>query len=172
MVNKSDIEKFESNELLETSSNDVFAPKKFLSLPVNNLKVSELIAQHWLAIPESSFYSMVNQNCFYGVIRSGAEIGKEFPAWQFVSPVPDLIEPILKMFNGVPDSEIHAFWVSEIDELNSLSPAEVLAGVPFATREITFPNQTNILNAPVHQRVSRVTEFAELKIRNVAELIG
>lgn len=172
MLSKSDIEKMETNELLEIGSTDVFATKNFLTLPVNNLKVSELIGQHWLANPQSSFYSMDNQKCFYGVNQLGDKIGKEFPAWQFVLPVPDLIEPIVKMFNGVPDSEIHAFWVSEADELNSLSPAEVLAGLPFVTRETIFSSQANIFNAPIPQRVSRVTQFAELKLKNVAELIG
>jgi hypothetical protein len=164
----------EVHESLATGrgSTEVFATKNFVDLPIKKLKVSEIIEQGWVEVPKSSFYRVVDQKRFYGVTRSGGKIGKEFPAWQFVSPVPDLIEPILKMFDGVPDSEIHAFWVSEADELNSLSPAEVLAGLPFATRKTTFSSQTNILNAPVAQRASMVSEFAKLKLRNVADLIG
>jgi len=153
-------------------SMEVLATREFHDLPVYKLKVSEVIEQGWVKISKPSFYRAVECKRFYSVTPSGRAIGKEFPAWQFVSPVPELIAPLLKMFDDIPDSEIHAFWVSEADELNSLSPAEVLAGLPFATRQAIFPSQSNILNAAAQKRASRVGEFAELKLRDVAELIG
>lgn len=151
---------------------EVFATRKFHDLPVYKLKVSEVIEQGWVQISKPSFYRAVESKRFYSVTPIGRAIGKEFPAWQFVAPVPELIPPLLKMFDDRPDSEIHTFWVSEAEELNSLSPAEVLAGLPFATRTTIFSSQSNILSATAQKRVARVVELAELKLRGVAELIG
>lgn len=153
-------------------SKKAFATKKFHVLPVFKLKVADIIEQGWVEVSQASFYRAVDCKRFYSVTPAGRTIGKEFPAWQFVSPVPEIISPVLKKFENVTDSEIHAFWVSEADELNSMSPAEVLAGIPFSTRERIFDSQSGILTADVRKRAAMVDEFAELKLRDVAELIG
>jgi len=164
----------EVHETLELKgiSTEANSTQKVSVLPVNKLKVSEVIKQGLVGLSPASFYRAMEQKRFYSVTRSGRAIGKEIPAWQFISPVPELIPPVLQMFNDMPDSEIHAFWISEAEELNSLSPAEVLAGLPFSTRKTIFPSQSNILNADVKTRASRVNEFAGFKLRNVADLIG
>jgi len=153
-------------------SMNVCATYELKVLPVFKLKVAEVINQHWVEISKASFYRAVECKRFYSVTPPGRAIGKEFPAWQFVYPVPEIISPILKMFENIPNNEIHAFWVNEADELNSLSPAEVLAGIPFATRHTIFPSQSDILTAAVKKRTAKVDELASLKLRDVAESIG
>ena len=141
-------------------------------LPVSKLKVSEVIGQGWVELSQASFYRAVDSKRFYCVTPLGRAIGKEFPAWQFVSPVPELIQPVLKRLDDMPSSEIHAFWVIEADELNALAPAEVLAGLPFATRRTIHPSQSAMLRAPAQERARRVAELAEFKLRSVADHIG
>lgn len=142
------------------------------ALPVTKLKVSEVVRQGWVQLSQASFYRTVENKRFYYVTPPGRAIGKEFPTWQFVPPVPDLIPPVLELLDDIPGSEIHAFWVSEADELNAMSPAEVLAGMPFSTRQTLHASQWTILRAPTQERARRVAELAEFKLRSVAEFIG
>lgn len=142
------------------------------ALPVTKLKVSEVVGQGWVQLSQASFYRAVDNKRFYYVTPPGRTIGKEFPAWQFVPPVPDLIAPVLELLDDMPGSEIHAFWVSEVDELNAMSPAEVLAGMPFSTRQTIHSSQWTILRAPTQERARRVAELAEFKLRGMADFIG
>jgi hypothetical protein len=139
---------------------------------VSKLKVPEIVGQGWVELSQASFYRAVESKRFYCITPPGRAIGKEFPAWQFVSPVPELIQPVLELLADMPGSEIHAFWVSEADELNALSPAEVLAGLPFVTRQMMHPSQWTILRAPVQERARRVGDLAEFRLRSVADFIG
>lgn len=141
-------------------------------LPVSRLKVSEVVGKGWVALSQASFYRAVESKRFYCVTPPGRAIGKQFPAWQFVPPVPEMIAPVLELLDNLPGSEIHAFWVVEADELNALSPAEVLAGLPFSTRQAIHPSQSAILHAPAQERARRVAGLAESKLRSVADFIG
>jgi len=151
---------------------DVRANQIPSALPVTKLKVSEVVGQGWVQLSQASFYRAVDNKRFYYVTPPGRAIGKEFPAWQFVQPVPELIPPVLELLDDMPGSEIHAFWVSEVDELNAMSPAEVLAGMPFSTRQTIHSSQWTMLRAPTQERARRVTDLAEFKLRNVADFIG
>lgn len=151
---------------------DVRATQIPSALPVNKLKVSEVVGQGWVQLSQASFYRAVDNKRFYYVTPPGRAIGKEFPAWQFMRPVPELIPSVLELLDDMPGSEIHAFWVSEADELNAMSPAEVLAGMPFSTRQTIHASQWTMLRAPTQERARRVTELAEFKLRNVADFIG
>lgn len=143
-----------------------------IALPVSKLKVPEIVGQGWVELSQASFYRAVESKRFYCITPPGRAIGKEFPAWQFVSPVPELIQPVLALLDDIPGSEIHAFWVSEADELNALSPAEVLAGLPFVTRQMMHPSQWAILRAPAQERARRVGDLAKFRLRSVADFIG
>ena len=143
-----------------------------VTLPVSKLKVSEVIGQGWVQLSQASFYRAVDSKRFYCVTPPGRAIGKEFPAWQFVSPVPELIPPVLELLDDMPRSEMHAFWVSEADELNGMSPAEVLAGQPFEVRQTLHASQRAILDAPVRDRARRVTELAAFRLGGMVDFIG
>ncbi|PHV33359.1 hypothetical protein CSQ94_13325 [Janthinobacterium sp. BJB312] len=99
-------------------------------------------------------------------------MGKEFPAWQFVQPVPELIAPVLAILAGQPSSEIHAFWISGADELNELSPAEMLAGKSFETRAEIHPGQQALLNLPANERLRKVLATAKWQHRGMADIVG
>jgi hypothetical protein len=142
------------------------------ALPVTKLKVSDVVGQGWVQLSQASFYRAVESQRFYYVTPAGRTIGKEFPAWQFVPPVPELIPPVLELLDGMPGSEIHAFWVSEADELNAMSPAEVLAGMPFSTRHTIHASQWTIMRAPTQERARKVAELAGFKLRGMADFIG
>lgn len=141
-------------------------------LPVSKLKVSEVVGQGWVALSQASFYRAVESKRFYCVTPPGRTIGKEFPAWQFVPPAPELIAPVLGILDDMPSSEIHAFWVGEAEQLNDMSPAEVLTGLPFETRQTVHTSQWTILRLPSNERMRRVAELAEFRLRSVAEIIG
>lgn len=140
-------------------------------LPVSRLKASEVLERGWVKLSQASLYRAVEQKRFYCVTPVGRSIGKEFPAWQFVQPVPELIAPLLIMLDDKPSTEIHVFWVSEAEELNELSPAEVLAGMPFETRTAMHDSQRAMLKLPTHERVRKVVEQAKWQLRGMSELV-
>lgn len=141
-------------------------------LPVSKLKVSEVLEQGWVQLSQASLYRAVESGRFYCVTPAGRSIGKEFPAWQFVPPVPELIAPVLAMLAGQPNSDIHAFFVSSADALNELSPAEVLAGKSFETRSDLHPSQQALLNLPARERLQQVIAAAKWQHKGLADIVG
>lgn len=143
-----------------------------LQLPVSKLKVSDVIEQGWVELSQASLYRAVESQRFYCVTPKGRSIGKEFPAWQFVQPVPELIAPVLAILAGQPGSDIHAFWISSADELNELSPAEMLAGKSFETRAGVHPSQQALLDLPANERLRKVLAAAKWQHRGMADIVG
>ncbi|CAE6844205.1 hypothetical protein R69658_06864 [Paraburkholderia aspalathi] len=126
------------------------------SLPVVNLKPSEVIEQRKVRMSLASLYRYVEANKFYCVVPSGQSNGREFPAWQFAGPVPELLPPVLLALRGALRTEVHAFLVTAQDALNELAPAEVLAGSPFETRASLHPSQQRLLQLPASERQRKV----------------
>lgn len=126
------------------------------SLPVVNLKPSEVIEQRKVRMSLASLYRYVEANKFYCVVPSGQSNGREFPAWQFAGPVPELLPPVLLALRGALRTEVHAFLVTAQDALNELAPAEVLAGAPFETRASLHPSQQRLLQLPANERQRKV----------------
>jgi len=147
-------------------------PSILLQLPVSKLKVSDVIGQGWVELSQASLYRAVDSKRFYCVTPKGRSIGKEFPAWQFVQPVPELIGSVLAVLADQPSSEIHAFWVSRVDELNELSPAEMLAGKSFETRAEVHPSQQALLDLPANERLRKVLAAAKWQHRGMADIVG
>lgn len=141
-------------------------------LPVSKLKASEVLEQGSVQLSQASLYRAVDSGRFYCVTPAGRSIGKEFPAWQFVQPVPELIAPVLAILAGQPNSEIHAFWVGSADELNQLSPAEMLSGKPFETRGALHPSQQALLALPARERVRQVIAAATWQHKGLANIVG
>lgn len=147
-------------------------PSILLQLPVSQLKVSDVIGQGWVELSQASLYRAVESQRFYCVTPRGRSIGKGFPAWQFVQPVPELIAPVLAILAGQPGSHIHAFWISSADELNELSPAEMLAGKAFETRTEIHPSQQALLALPASERLRKVLAAAKWQHRGMADIVG
>jgi hypothetical protein len=141
-------------------------------LPVSKLKVSDVIGQGWVELSQASLYRAVESQRFYCVTPKGRSIGKEFPAWQFIQPVPELIAPVLAILADQPSSEIHAFWISGADELNELSPAEMLAGKSFETRTEVHSSQQALLDLPASERLRKVLAAAKWQHRGMADITG
>ncbi|GJI94224.1 hypothetical protein RugamoR57_09420 [Duganella caerulea] len=158
----------EVKQLLVTGALALNRPDR---LPVSKLKASDVLEQGWVKLSQASFYRAAENKKFYCLTPTGRSIGKEFPAWQFVQPVPELISPVLIMLDDMPSSETHAFWVGEAEELNDLSPAEVLAGLPFETRRAIHDSQRSLLKLPTHERMRKVVEQAKWQLRSMAELV-
>lgn len=144
------------------------------ALPVSMLKASELIAQGLADLSQATMYRGVESKRFYCTTPKGRSrsIGKGFPTWQFVEPVPELLETILNYLAELPSSDIHSFWVTASDELNELSPAELLAGKPFETRHHVHPSQRLLLAQPTNIRLRNVRHVAALHITGMAEIMG
>lgn len=141
-------------------------------LPASKLKASDVLEQGWVQLSQASLYRAVDSGRFYCVTPAGRSIGKEFPAWQFVQPVPELIAPVLALLAGQPNSDIHAFWVGSADELNELSPAEMLAGKSFETRGELHPSQQALLAMPARERLRQVMAAAKWQHTGLADIVG
>ena len=142
------------------------------SLPATKLKASDVISQGLVSLSQATLYRAAENGRFYFITPRGRSIGREFPAWQFIEPVPELIEPVLHQLKNQPSSEIHAFWVGAIDDINELSPAELLAGKSFETRIEVHESQRRLLSLPASERLRKVQELAELYTRGMADIIG
>ncbi|KVE79364.1 hypothetical protein DF038_39145 [Burkholderia cepacia] len=141
--------------VIEAGGNTEVVPD---SLPVANLKPSEVIDQGLVQFSLASLYRYVEANRFYCVKPLGQTNGRAFPAWQFAEPVPELLPPVLDALRGALTTEVHAFLVTAHDELNELSPAELLAGKPFAGRGEMHASQKRLLQLTATERQRRVLE--------------
>lgn len=129
-------------------------------LPSERLRAADVIDQELVALSQASLYRAVEQGRFYTTTPRGKSIGRLFPAWQFVDPVPELIGSVLHRLSVLPSSQIHAFWITHADELHELCPAEVLAGKPFETNTSLHASQQYLLDLPAQVRQQKVEEFA------------
>ncbi|KVS67557.1 hypothetical protein [Burkholderia cepacia] len=127
-------------------------------LPVANLKPSEVVERKLVALSIASLYRSVEAGRFYCVRPRGQTNGRVFPAWQFVESVPELLPNVLDQFRGALETEVHAFFVTACDELDGLSPAELLAGKLFEGREAPDASQRRLLNLPTIERQRRVID--------------
>ncbi|RDU95927.1 hypothetical protein DWV00_26880 [Trinickia dinghuensis] len=76
---------------------------------------------------------------------------------------------VLAALRRAARTEVHAFLVTAQDPLNELSPAEMLAGMPFATRTGLHASQSRLLRLPAAERQHRVLGLIELHKRGVDE---
>jgi hypothetical protein len=139
---------------------DESPPPQRRSLPVANLKPSDVIEQGKFRASLASLYRSVDSNRFYCVVPAGQRNGREFPAWQFCEPVPELLQPVLVALRGALRTEVHAFMVTTQDALNELAPAEVLAGAPFETRASLHASQQRLLALSAMERQKKVLALA------------
>ena len=130
------------------------------TLPIDFLKPADVVSRAHVAMSQATLYRAVADHRFYSVAPKGLSNGRLFPAWQFVDPVPDLLPPVLDKLAPSPPRATHAFFVSEADELNELSPAEVLAGLPMETRGKLHASQQRILDLPPGERQRLVCKQA------------
>jgi hypothetical protein len=142
------------------------------SLPVARLRAAQVIASGQTAMSQASLYRAADSGRCYSVLPGSRSIGKEFPAWQFIEPVPELIAPVLACLERQPGSAVHAFWVTSADELNELAPAELLAGIPFETRGALHASQQAWLALPAGERQQTVLAFAQQQSPGKADIIG
>lgn len=142
------------------------------SLPVTRLRAADVVAQGLVAMSQATLYRALEQRRFYTTTPRGKTIGRLFPAWQFVEPVPELIGSVLERLATLPSTQIHTFWVTRADELNELSPAEVLAGLPFETTTSLHPAQRFLLDQPPVVRQQKVSEFAQQQSAGKAGIIS
>lgn len=142
------------------------------SLPVTRLRATDVVAQGLASMSQATLYRALEQRRFYSTTPRGKTIGRLFPAWQFVDPVPELIGSILEQLSTLPGSQVHAFWVTRADELNELCPAEVLAGIPFETTTSLHPGQRALLDQPTVVRQQKVSEFAQQQSAGKAGIIS
>lgn len=166
LVRKALEERLTTMLVVEAGASQVAVPAS--SLPVGNLKPSDVIGQGLVQLSLASLYRCVDTNRFYCVKPTGQSNGRVFPEWQFVPPVPELLPAVLSELRGSVTTEVHAFLVTARDELNELAPAELLAGKPFAGRGDLHSSQTRLLQLPAVERQRRVLIAVERQREGVA----
>lgn len=140
-------------------------------LPTDRLRAADVIGQALVPMSQATLYRAVEQGRFYTTTPRGKSIGRLFPAWQFVDPVPELIGSVLQRLSNLPSSQIHAFWITHADELHELCPAEVLAGKPFETNTALHASQQYLLDQSAPVRQQKVEQFAAQQSAGKAGII-
>jgi len=144
--------------LLDDSTSD---PSDVRTLPVSKLSPDEVLTHTGMS--KSTLYRGDHVN-FYSVIPPGMRNGRAYPAWQFVGDVPSHLPKVLEVLNRKSRIQVNTFFVSEQDALNELSPAEVLAGLPFSDRGAMAPAQLRMLSLPEKARMDKVMALAALEV--------
>ena len=145
--------------LLSDCPDAPFAVKN--SLPVSRLSPEEVLKHTGMS--KSTLYRGDGTR-FYSVIPTGMQNGRSYPTWQFVGDVPLAMPQVLDLLNRKSRKQVNTFFVSEQDSLNELSPAEVLAGLPFEDRAALAPAQSRMLSLPQEARMDKVMTLVRLEV--------
>lgn len=138
------------------------------ALPIALWSPAEVVAKQKLSA-STTLYRYDKAGKLYCVKPSAKQNGRMFPAWQFVDPVPSLLPHVITELRGVLQFELHAFFVTQQDDLNELSPAEMLAGLPFENRGAVSPAQARLLSLSTAERLQRVLAVARYAGRGMAD---
>ncbi|MCV6905243.1 MAG: hypothetical protein NTT76_21265 [Achromobacter xylosoxidans] len=141
---------------------------KASTLPITMWSPAEVVAKQKLSAL-TTLYRYDKAGKLYCVKPSAKQNGRMFPAWQFVDPVPSLLPRVITELRGVLQFELHAFFVTQQDDLNELSPAEMLAGLPFENRGAVSPAQTRLLSLSTAERLQRVLALARYAGRGMTD---
>lgn len=141
---------------------------KASTLPITMWSPAEVVAKQKLSAL-TTLYRYDKAGKLYCVKPSAKQNGRMFPAWQFVDPVPSLLPRVITELRGVLQFELHAFFVTQQDDLNDLSPAEMLAGLPFENRGAVSPAQTRLLSLSTAERLQRVLALARYAGRGMTD---
>lgn len=101
---------------------------------------------------------------FYSVIPEGMQRRGAFPAWQFQGDVPTHLPRVLEVLSRKSKIQVNTFFMTEQESLNDLTPAEVLAGMPFEGRRQLPPEQASVLSLPEEKWLYKVTALAMMKV--------
>jgi hypothetical protein len=101
---------------------------------------------------------------FYSVVPIGKKNGRAYPAWQFVGEVASCLPAVLEILHGNSRMQVNTFFMSEQDALNELTPAEVLAGMPFEDRRQLAPEQIQMISLPLKTRLAKVGTLAHMEV--------
>ena len=139
-------------------------------LPAADLNPNEVIKRKLVEMSRSNLYRAADDGRFYSITPKGRSNGRLFPEWQFVEPVPSVLPEVLFILKQHSERERHAFLVSMMDELNELSPAEVLAGMPFESRSVVEDAQLRLLKLPTAIRLAEVKQVLSQAVDS--EVVG
>lgn len=142
--------------------------EKATALPIASWSPAEVVARQKLSAL-TTLYRYDKDGKLYCVKPSAKKNGRVFPAWQFVDPVPNLLPTVIAELRGVLQFEIHAFFVTQQEDLNELSAAEMLAGLPFESRTNVSPAQQRLLSLATADRLHRVLELARRAGKRTAD---
>lgn len=139
-------------------------------LPVDELKPKDVLLADLVDMSLPSLYRATEQGRFYCLKPRGKSNGRVYPAWQFAGQVPAMLPQVLTWLAAVGEGDVHTRLVVMVDELNGLSPAEVLAGQGFGSRDYLLPAQARLLALPDARRLDLVRDYLTQTPR--AEAIG
>jgi hypothetical protein len=147
-------------ELLMRDSTDS-VPSQRKTLPVTKLSPEEVIALTGMS--KTTLYR-ADRTKLFSVVPPGMKNGRAYPAWQLVGDVPSQLPRVLEVLKRKSRIQVNTFFVSEQVALNELSPAEVLAGMPFEDRNAIAPEQTRMLSLPDKVRLDKVIALAQMEV--------
>jgi hypothetical protein len=130
-------------------------------LPVSRWSPEEVIEK--TGISKSTLYRG-DPTQFFSVVPVGKKNGRVYPSWQFTGDIPAHLPAILDILHGSSKIQVNTFLMSEQDALNELSPAEVLAGMPFEDRQHVARAQTRVLALPFRARLAKVSALARMEV--------
>lgn len=124
-------------------------------LPDERLTASQVVERRLTSLAEPGLWQAVKAGKYF-VMPGEGSLSPVFPAWQFISPAPELIPPIIRALQSHPEVERWTFWRSQWDELGDLTCAEIICGKLHLYRNSVSLDDMEILCAANHERQSIV----------------
>lgn len=140
------------------------------SLPTEDLTADEVVKSELLDLSKSQLYRKAQEGTIYYVTAKGRTIGRRFPAWQFCEPAFSLLPTVLGALKERGETNVHARLVCTDQTINELAPAEMLAGMPFASRPSINPSQQRLLLSSPADRLEGVLSLFAMP--NLKDRIG
>lgn len=139
------------------------AMREIVRLPISGLTPEEVVAQQTAKLSSDELWHEVSAGRLCAEYDPLAK-RQVFPAWQFVAPARALMPAVMDALVAAGCVDPHGFWETRFGEMADLTPAELLCGKLFVTRDSVSIDQLDYLAMPEIERQRIVLSMLELLV--------
>ena len=139
------------------------AMREIVRLPIGTLTPEEVIAQEAAKLSLDELLGEVAAGRLCAEYDALAR-RQVLPAWQFEAPAPALMPAVMDALAASGSIDPHDFWETGFGEMADLTPAELLCGKLFVTRDSVSIDQIAYLAMPEIERQQIVLSMHDLLV--------
>ncbi len=139
------------------------AMREIVRLPVDALTPEEILTQEAATLSSDELWGKAAAGRLCAEYDPVAK-RQVFPAWQFETPAPALMSAVTDALVAAGCIDPCDFWETRFGEIADLTPAEVLCGKLFVTRDSVSIDQVAYLAMPETERQRIVLSMHDLLV--------